>query len=552
MDPLGLFYEEIKALLAEEGIDARVTSAPEGKGDAAIPCFSLAKEQRRDPAAIAKDLEERLRGKERKWIKDCRSDGAYLNFFVDEGALAKATFDSVRAETFGRGDRREEKILLEHTSANPTGPLHVGRARNPIIGDTLARIMRFAGYEVTTEYYVDDAGMQVAMLAWGIKNCSSGEGEKIDHRLVNCYQQAARLKEENPKVDGEIRALLKRYEEKDEEAVREIEEAYKGVLGGILQSLEGINVRIDSFVRESTFLRSGDVERVIEALRPYAMTKDGALCIDLKPYGIEDLFFLTRGDGTTLYATRDIAYHLDKFSRCDTAINVLGEDHKLESRELAIALQLLNQKVPEVIFYAFISLPEGKMSTRRQRVVYLDDLIDEAVDRAREEVLKRRSDLTEERLSEIAKAVGVGAVRYNIIKVQASKPIKFRWEEALSMEGNSAPFLQYSHARARSIMRKAGHYTQPDDMRIEEGAERKLLLRMAGFPAIIREAAEQRAPHLLAEYLLSLASDFNVFYTECPVLSSDFADQRLALVAAFAYTMKNGLSLLGVEALEEM
>jgi len=552
MDPLGLFYDEIKALLAEEGIDARIISAPEGKGDAALPCFSLAKEQKRDPAAIARDLEKRLRGKERKWIKDCRSDGGYLNFFVDEGVLAKVILNSVEAGAFGRGDRKEEKILLEHTSANPTGPLHVGRARNPIIGDTLARIMRFAGYDVTTEYYVDDAGMQVAMLAWGMKNCPPGEGEKIDHKLVSCYQQAARLKEENPEVDGEIRALLKRYEEKDEEAVREIEEAYKKVLDGILQSLRDINVRIDSFVRESTFLRNGDVDRVIEALRPYAMTKDGALCIDLKPYGIDDLFFLTRSDGTTLYATRDIAYHIDKFRRCDTAINVLGEDHKLESKELAIALQLLNQKVPEVIFYAFISLPEGKMSTRRQRVVYLDDLIDEAVARAREEVLKRRSDLSEEKLSEIAKAVGAGAVRYNIIKVQASKPIKFRWEEALSMEGNSAPFLQYSHARARSIMRKAGQYAQPDDMRIEEGAERKLLLRMAGFPAAVREAAEQRAPHLLADYLLSLASDFNVFYTECPVLGSELTGQRLALVEAFAYTIRSGLELLGVEALEEM
>jgi len=200
MDPLGLFYEEIKALLAEEGIGARIISAPEGKGDAALPCFSLAKEQKRDPAVIAGDLEERLRGKKRKWIRDCRSDGGYLNFFVDADALAKAILDSVRAGAFGRGDRREEKILLEHTSANPTGPLHVGRARNPIIGDTLARIMRFAGYEVTTEYYVDDAGMQVAMLAWGIKNCPPGDGEKTDHRLVNCYQQAARLKEENPEA----------------------------------------------------------------------------------------------------------------------------------------------------------------------------------------------------------------------------------------------------------------------------------------------------------------------------------------------------------------
>lgn len=550
-DPLECFYEEIKTLLGgtEVEVEIRLIKAPEGKGDVAFACFPLAKQGKRDPAIIAKELAEKIMSRERKWVKECRSEGGYLNFFVDENCLAKAVFEGVENKLLGRGEKKREKVLLEHTSANPTGPLHVGRARNPIIGDTLARIMRFSGYDVTTEYYVDDAGMQVAMLAWGIRNSfEESRDEKIDHRLVACYQRAAKLREENPEVDREIRELLERYEKGEKEAVREMEEAYKKVLDGIVKSLEDINIHIDSFVKESTFLRNGEVDKVIELLKPYAQIKDGALCIDLKPHP----FFLTRSDGTTLYLTRDIAYHIDKFRRCDIAINVLGEDHKLESEQLATALRLLKQRVPEVIFYAFISLPEGKMSTRRKRVVYLDDLVDEAIARAKEEVLKRRSDLDDEKLSRIARAVGVGAVRYNIIKVQASKPIKFRWEDALNMEGNSAPFLQYSYARARSILRKAGDLKKDVDVEITEPAERKLVLRIAEFPQAVKGAAEQRAPHLLAEYLLALASDFNVFYTECPVLRADVREQRLALVDAFAYIMKSGLELLGVEALEEM
>ena len=554
MYPLDAFDEEIRRILAKKGIDdAKLSEAPQGRGDRAFACFSHAKASGVSPKELAGRLESEVKAEERSMIKDCRAEGGYLNFFVDERLLAEKLFRAVRElrDDFGRGSKKKEKVLLEHTSANPTGPLHVGRARNPILGDTLARIMRFDGYEVKTEYYVDDAGMQVAMLAWGAKNFEAGEEKKGDHRLVKCYQQAAKLKEEDPRVEEEIRNLLRRYESGDEDAEREIESAYKQVLSGIIESLEEINVHVDSFVHESKFLRNGDVERAIEMLRPYAQEKEGALCIDLKPYGIDDLFFLTRADGTTLYATRDIAYHVDKFSRCDIAINILGEDHKLESKSLSVALSLLGQKVPEVIFYAFISLPEGKMSTRKERVVYLDDLVEEAIARAREEVLKRRGDLGEEDVGRISRAIGAGAVRYNIVKVQAGKQIKFRWEEALSLEGNSAPFLQYSYARAKSILRKAGERGLPEDLRID--LERGLLKSIAEFPRVVDNASKQRAPHMLAEYLLALASEFNLFYKNCPVLNAGVErEQRLLLVEAFAQTMRNGLGLLGVEPLEEM
>lgn len=553
MYPIEEFIEEVKKAAGTPGFKTAILVPPEGKGDLAVACFGAAKEFGKKPNDLAKDMEKRIMDGERVWIKECRAEGGYLNFFIDCEMLAKKTFDLIGEGNYGKGEEKSENILLEHTSANPTGPLHTGRGRNPIIGDTMARMLRFCGYSVKTEYYVDDAGMQIAILAWGVTNLSHGNEKKWDHRLVECYREADRLRKVDERVNGEIQELLRSYERGEKDAITLFENAYTGVLDGLKETLKNLNIEMDSFVNESEFLRNGDVNRVVEKLGPYTEERDGALCIDLKNYGINDLLFLTRKDGTTLYATRDIAYHLNKLNRCDIAINVLGEDHKLESREISIVLRILgSEKIPNVIFYSFVSLPEGRMSTRKGRVVYLDDLIDESVERAREEVKKRRKDLNENEIERIALAVGTGAVRYNIIKVQPQKPIKFRWEEALNFDGNSAPFLQYAHARASSILRKSG------DVRVDnltfDGEERKLLLRIARFPSAINSYSEQRNPHMVAEYLFDMCSVFNSFYNSCPVLNAPEGDKgkRLMLVASFAEVIKEGCGLLGIEAPEMM
>ena len=281
----------------------------------------------------------------------------------------------------------------------------------------------------------------------------------------------------------------------------------------------------------------------------------------MEPFGIKGRntkFIFIRKDGTTLYATRDIAYHLWKAKHADILVNVLGEDHKLESKQVEIALKLLGEKtIPKVIFYSFVSLPGGKMSTRRGRVVYLDELIDECVKRAYDEVKKRREkELSEKRMKEIAEKIGIGSLRYNIIKVQPEKDMVFKWEEALNFEGNASPFIQYSHARACSILSK-----KQDDIKdinatlLSHQSEISLIKKLASLPVIIDEACEVFKPHIITTYLYEVASLFNQFYRDCPVLPEKNIKRRigrLALVDATRIVLQNGLDLLGIDAPKEM
>jgi len=565
MDPYAQFRGEILSLIDEAvaSLYGKIKSKPalekppEDFGDFSFPCFQLAPVARKSPSDIAAELAGFVKSKKSEWIEKVEEKNGYVNFFVNKTKLAELALKGA----FEKEDKREEKVILEHTSANPNGPLHVGRARNPIIGDTLARIFRWRGYDVETQFYVDDMGKQVAILMWGLKNIDMKvEEKKADHRLVAFYQKAYEMMEEDEEVRKEIGQIIKKCEEGDRETLEEMKRAYEKALDGIVESLKRLNITIDSFVEESRFVLDGSVQYVIEELkrREFADYENGALYLDMENFGIHGRnkkFFLTRNDGTSLYATRDIAYHLWKGKRADMMINVLGEDHKLEARFVEVALKILGSKTPVTVFYSFVSLPEGKMSTRRGRVVYLDDLIEEAVERAYEEVRKRRN-LDEERARFIAEKVGTGAIRYNIVKVNPEKAITFRWEEALNFEGESAPFIQYAHARCCSIMKKAGvedaDFTKVDFSEYSHPQEINLIKAIASFPGVVRRCEEEFNPAFLAEYAHKLASSFNAFYRDCQVVGSEKERERLALVRTTQQTLKNALTLLGIEALEEM
>jgi arginyl-tRNA synthetase len=402
-------------------------------------------------------------------------------------------------------------------------------------------------------------GKQVAILYWGATHLAENIEEtrkKPDHRYVGYYQQAARLMEEDETVRREIGDIVRKAEEGDRETLKNIRTIYTAVLAGITESLGELNIAIDEFVEESQFVLDGSAERVIERLRqhPHTGTEEGALFLDLEPFGIhgrDTKFFITRGDGTSLYATRDVAYHLWKAQQADLLVNVLGEDHKLEATFVKLALTLLDSTPPETLFYAFVSLPEGKMSTRKGRVVYLDDLLSEAKERARQEVFKRRGD--DEYTDRIVRHVAVGAIRYNILKVRASKPIVFKWEDALNFEGQSAPFIQYAHARCCAILRQKAP-TQPFDADhvFAHESECSLVTSLALFPEVVRQAVDDRNPAAVADYAHLLAQHFNAFYRDCRVIGSDAEQPRLALVAATRQTLANALRLLGIEPLERM
>ncbi len=539
--------------------------APAGMGDTAFPCFPLAKRLKKSPDAIAKDIASRIKPSE--FIEKVEAKGGYVNITLRFESLAQASLDRALAkkDRFGTPDDPHPlRVMVEHTSVNPTGPIHVGRARNPIIGDTLARILKHAGYDVTTEFYVNDVGRQAVMMTWGVKNLKAEdkpERDKDDYRFVLHYQQANKVLEEQPDLEKDITDMLYKLEHGDPETVRLTKDTCGKVLKAITDTLAQLNIKLDGFTWESKFVEDKSVDRIIAKLKQseYCHEQDGAYYLELESFGIagrETKWFFTRSDGTSVYTTRDLAYHMDKFARTDVAINILGEDHKLAMHELAAALTIMGiEKKPEIVYYAFVSLPEGKMSTRKGRVVNLDDLIDETIERAYEEVKKRRTDLPEERMRDIARIVGIGALRYNIARVQAEKQIVFKWEEALNFEGSSAPFIQYAHARACSILEKAGTWNRKFDAKeLTTDYEKDLAKTIARFPSVVADCARYRKTHVLAVYALDLAAQFNQFYRFVPVLKSEGAarDARLALVEASMWTLRNSLTCLGIEAPTEM
>lgn len=344
------------------------------------------------------------------------------------------------------------------------------------------------------------------------------------------------------------------------------------MMEGLKESLSGINVELDRYTWESDFIADGSAASVVSELKKseYAgQTEDGAWFVDMAEFGINGKntkFTFTRSDGTTLYTTRDLAYHLNKFSRSDRVIDVLGEDQKLGSKQLRIALKMIGcDREPEPMFYSFVSLPEGKMSTRKGVVVYLDDLIDEAVERAYGEIKKRRTEdsedgpqnlrgMSEEKMRETARIIGVGAVRYNVIRVQPEKQFTFKWEEALNFDGNSGPYLQYVHARASSILRRTGEFEfDTDPSKLTDEYEIKLVKVLSRFGNVIKEAGEQKRVNVLPAYGHEVASAFNQFYVSVPVLKSgDRMNARLTLVYCTKTVLANVLDCLGMGAPEEM
>ncbi|OGS51325.1 MAG: arginine--tRNA ligase [Euryarchaeota archaeon RBG_16_68_12] len=564
LDEAGDLRARAAAALGLPALDVPWEEPPEGLGDLAFGCFLHAKEAREPPDAIASRMAGAFpRG---RLIAGAEATGGYVNLRTDPAAVTVETLLAVReaGEAYGASPPRPERVLLEHTSVNPTGPIHVGRARNPIIGDSLARILRRAGYPVTTEYLVNDVGKQMVLLYWGVhhlrpEDVPPAAREKEDHRLLPFYVKVNELAEADPAVGREVEALIRRFEGGDADLTRDIRRVSERVLGGILETLARIGIRFDRFFWESDLVLEGKTRPVIERLAslPQTRIEDGAYYIDMAPFGVmgrDTRWFLTKGDGTSLYPTRDVAYHLDKLARCDLAITVLGENHRLEFRQLSAALSLLGAGGVEAVFYSYVGLPEGGMSTRRGWIVTMDDLVDEAVARALEEVRKRRPDLPEDRMREIAETVGVAALRYNILRVQAEKKITFRWEEALNFEGNSAPFLQYAHARACGILDKAGAFEPGDPALLAHPQEQALARLLAKFPSTVLAAADARRPHVLATYTYDVAARFNLFYRDCPVLTAEPAlrDARLGLADAARIVLRNGLDCLGLPAPREM
>jgi len=598
-------------------------------------CFELAKQLGEKPLALAKRLVETLDKSKFSLIDHVTAaGGGYVNFHVDFAKFSALTIDSVRYFDTEYGFVKTDnplKIIVEHTSANPLHPIHVGQARNPMLGDAIARTLKSRGHNVYRHYYIDDVGRQSAVLAYGYEKLRRPKPEgKPDHffgkiyTTTSCLVEINRLKKElerakavsateeimklNRELDDwisvaaeleekykelfeallekigkdkdpetTINELNKAYERGDEHAKQLIREVSELCLQGFKETLSCAEVFYDSWDWESEIVWSSRVQTVLETLKrtPYVSAPSGVLEFDAEKatrelklkkelalresYEVPSLT-LVRADGTTLYPTRDIAYTLWKFERAEKIINVIGMEQKLAQLQLKIALYALgyNNYADNLIHFAYnlVNLPGYKMSSRTGRYITFDEVMDEAVKRAYEEVSKRSPQLSEEQKQKIANFVGMGAVRYALVEVDPSKPVLFTWNRVLNFETNSAPYIQYSHARACSILRKAQRKPEkPAYNLLKEKLEHEILLAISSFPDVFIEAAELLKPNLIADFANVLADKFNTFYNALPVIKArpqELSDARLALVDAVRIVLRNALNLVGIVAPEQM
>ncbi|MEC7254626.1 MAG: arginine--tRNA ligase [Candidatus Thermoplasmatota archaeon] len=578
----------LESLLSSKGVDKErwesmlQPSRESSQGDLTLPCFPFASILKMAPTAIADELAASFPSIDA--LLSVTSVNGYLNFKANPQWLANVVLSNeiYVGSALTNSGKTGDKVLIEHTSANPNGPFHVGRARNAILGDTLVRLHRLHGDDVRAEYYVDDMGKQVGVLAWALENLEEVEVnallsereppskrwlEKADHQRVRWYQAAQILRKDaddgrKAEIEQEIGSLVHASEHGDVGVLESFESAYTPVLDGMLATLSRLGISYDTFTKESTFVVDGTVAKLMEQLDglDIAGTADnGAGYLDLGQRGLKGKteFFYRRGDGSSLYATRDVAYHMWKWKQSTRLVNVLGEDHKLQAKQVGLTLEELGQERPEVLFYSFIKLPEGKMSTRQGNVVFMDDLLEEAHAQASAVVRELRPEYDEQKVASIAEAVGTAAVRFNIIKVSPEKGFTFRWEEALAFEAGSAPFIMYAHTRACSIAKRAHSLAAtsietPSIDAMPEGLIELLRLMCIHNDVLERSVREQKA-HLFALHMLDLANAYNGFYRDCPVVQQNEVDGFAFAISELARKlMRTGLEGLGIIPIEEM
>lgn len=597
--------------------------------------FELAKQVGEKPLSLAQRIAESADTSRFALIERVvPAGGGYVNFHADFAKFSALTIESARQFDTEYGfvkTSKPLKIIVEHTSVNPLHAMHIGQARNPMLGDAIARLLKARGHTVFRHYYIDDVGRQSSVVAYGYKRLGEPKPEgKPDHFIGKIYtitsciveinrlrrelerakevsaedeisringelddwmSVAVELKEKYPELfdklldkisedadpENEVNRLNRAYETGNEEAKRLIRNVSELCLQGFRETLSRADVSYDSWDWESDFIWSKHVAEALDKLRnsPYTFKKGGVLEFDAEKvvrelslkeklglredYEIPPLT-LVRADGTTLYTTRDIAYTLWKFEKAEKLINVIGTEQNLAQLQLKIALHALgySRYADNLVHFAYnlVHLPGYRMSSRRGRYITFDQVMDEAVDRAYKEVEKRSPQLTEEEKRKIADFVGISAVRYALVEVDPSKPVEFTWDRVLNFERNSAPYLQYTHARACSILRKAERKPEkPSYGLLEERIEHEIVLALASFPEAFTEAAEFLRPNSVADFAIGLADKFNTFYNALPVIKAKpkaLADARLALVDSVRIVLKNGLNLIGVVAPEKM
>ncbi|MDO4551921.1 MAG: arginine--tRNA ligase [Bacillota bacterium] len=562
-----LLSQQVEGLTREE-IRAMLEIPPEmSMGDYAFPCFRLAKLMRKAPNQIAKSIAESL-GNQALFDK-VEPVNAYVNMFLSRSLFMKDVVLAVAetGEDYGRSQvGRGRKVLVEYSSPNIAKPFHIGHIRTTVIGNSIYKIYDFLGYDTVRINHLGDYGTQfgkmiVAYRRWGNREDVQREPIKT---LLSYYTKFHEEAEKDPSLDDEARAAFTALENGAEEELALWQWFRDESLKEFSRVYQILGIEFDSFAGESFY--SDKMPRVVELLKEKALLQEseGARIVDLTPYGLTAAL-ITKKDGSTLYITRDIAAAIYRKEHYDFYKNlyVVGSQQNLHFQQWIKILELMGfDWAADCVHIGFgmVSLEDGTLSTRQGRVVFLEEVLRRAVEKTREIILEKN--VNTDSVDVTARQVGIGAVIFNELSNSRIKDYVFSWDKVLNFDGETGPYVQYTHARAGSVLRNGGQAAeqalaaagQADTSFLTDDDAYELGRLIYRFPEVILEAAEKYEPSMITRHVVDVAQSFNRFYHNQHILVEDEAEKqaRLLLTYAAKQTIKNGLKLLGMEVPERM
>ena len=528
-------------------------------GDYALPCFKFAKIMRKSPVMIAEELKNSIMSNiiptSDKVISEVTAVNGYLNFKINKGDFVRSTLDKILVErdNFGASDEGNGKtVCIDYSSINIAKPFHIGHLSTTVLGGALYRIFNFLGYKTVGINHLGDYGTQFGKLIsaykrWGDRDVIEQGGIRALNELYVKFHQEA---EEHPEYDDEARAYFKKIEQGDEECLALFHWFKELTLKDVQKIYEMLDIHFDSYAGESFF--ADKMQPIVDELKEKELLVEsrGAQVVDLEAYGMAPCMIL-KSDGTSLYATRDMAAATYRKATYDfyKCLYVVAYQQNLHFKQFFKVLELMGKEWAKDLVhvaYGMVSLEEGTMSTRKGNVVFLEDVINKCIEKAYKIIDDKNPDL--ENKEDVAQKVGVGAVIFGALYNNKIKDIVFSYDKVLNFDGETSVYVQYTCARANSVLQKGG---TPTEYTIPEltAEEIELVKALATLPETVQNAAEKYEPSFIARYAVDVAQKFNKFYFNCKILaaeSEDVKNFRLALTDATMQALKNAFKLLGI------
>jgi arginyl-tRNA synthetase len=558
-----LLHEACGGKVAKEEVARTIEPGKEGFGDLASKlAFSLAPVEKRSPAEIAKGIV--AKAPKSKFFSKVEAVGPYINLYMSDGAYAFALKKIMKqGNKFGKRKSSGKKMMVEFFHANTHKGVHIGHIRNISLGESVCRLLEFSGNKVVRANYQGDIGPHVAKCLWGFINLHEGKApeEKRGIWLGKVYSEASKMIEAHPELEAQVQDINTRLYAREKEITAVWKRTRQWCLDDFDAFYKEFGVRFDQLYFESQSEGVGK-ELALELVKKGVAKEDaGAIIVDLRGENL-GVFVLITKEGYALYSAKDLGLAKIKFAKykdLDRSIHVVGKEQELYFKQLfrtfAKAGMETAARISFHLIYELVMLPEGKMSSREGTMVLYEDLKDKLLGIVQAEVRKRHEDWDQAKVAETSMAITLAAIKFTMVRREPNRQLIFDWDAALSLEGDSGPYLQYAYVRTNGILRKAEFKPEVAKGYAFTAQEKTLIKQLCQFPDSVEGASATLSPHVLCGYLLELAAELNRFYTTSRVLNADSDEEkttRLAIIAATNSVLSSSLELLGIGTPERM